>query len=296
MEQFFFGRRIAQMRKARNMTQEDLGQRLGISNQAVSKWESDQCCPDIMQLPALADVFGITIDALFGREAAIPVPEPAAPVIQELPWEDDNTLHAVCFVGHQLVDHAQILPESGNLAQLNYSGNTDSITSAFSVSCTDCTVSGNVNAGDSVACGNVEGNVQAGDSIACAGYIGGSVTAGDSIRCAEIQGDAKAGDDIHCANILGHANAGGDISCADVAGNVTANGDVTCKNVAGSVQAEGDVTCCNVEGDVTAEGDVECANVSGNVRAEGDVKCAIVSGKVSSEDSSDHGPGFFFRW
>lgn len=57
MEQIYFGQRIAALRKSKGMTQEALAQRLGITNQAVSKWESDQCCPDIMQLPALADIF-----------------------------------------------------------------------------------------------------------------------------------------------------------------------------------------------------------------------------------------------
>ena len=56
MEQIYFGQRIAALRKGRGMTQEALAQQLGITNQAVSKWESDQCCPDIMQLPALAAV------------------------------------------------------------------------------------------------------------------------------------------------------------------------------------------------------------------------------------------------
>ena len=68
MEQIYFGQRIAALRKEKGMTQEALAQRLGITNQAVSKWESDQCCPDIMQLPALADIFEISMDALFGRQ------------------------------------------------------------------------------------------------------------------------------------------------------------------------------------------------------------------------------------
>ena len=77
MEQIYFGERIASLRKARGMTQEALARRLGITNQAVSKWESDQCCPDIMQLPALADIFEISMDALFGRQEPV-LPENGA--------------------------------------------------------------------------------------------------------------------------------------------------------------------------------------------------------------------------
>lgn len=57
---------ITALRKARGMTQEQLAQRLGVSNQAVSKWEAGQCCPDIQLLPALADIFGVSCDMLLG--------------------------------------------------------------------------------------------------------------------------------------------------------------------------------------------------------------------------------------
>ena len=49
------------------MTQEALARKLDVTNQAVSKWESGQCCPDISLLPRIADIFGITMDELFGR-------------------------------------------------------------------------------------------------------------------------------------------------------------------------------------------------------------------------------------
>ena len=59
--------RIAELRKARGLTQEQLGQLAGVSAQAVSKWEKGGA-PDVELLPALADRLGVTIDALFGRE------------------------------------------------------------------------------------------------------------------------------------------------------------------------------------------------------------------------------------
>lgn len=60
---------IGTYRRQKGMTQEELAGKLGVTGQAVSKWESGQCCPDVALLPTLADIFGVTIDTLMGREA-----------------------------------------------------------------------------------------------------------------------------------------------------------------------------------------------------------------------------------
>lgn len=56
------GSRIAMLRKKQNMTQENLAQVMGVTAQAVSKWENDVSCPDISMLPQLADVLHTTTD------------------------------------------------------------------------------------------------------------------------------------------------------------------------------------------------------------------------------------------
>lgn len=61
------GKKISELRKEKGITQEELADKLGVSPQAVSKWENDLSCPDIMSLPDIADIFGITIDELFGK-------------------------------------------------------------------------------------------------------------------------------------------------------------------------------------------------------------------------------------
>ena len=58
------GSRICKYRKAKGMTQEDLAEKLGVSSQAVSKWENDASCPDISLLPELAKTLGVTVDTL----------------------------------------------------------------------------------------------------------------------------------------------------------------------------------------------------------------------------------------
>ena len=58
------GNRIAKFRKAKGMTQEELANHMGVSSQAVSKWENDASCPDISLLPRLGKVLGVTTDEL----------------------------------------------------------------------------------------------------------------------------------------------------------------------------------------------------------------------------------------
>lgn len=60
------GERIAALRKERGITQEGLAGIIGISSQAISKWENNVTMPDIMLLPIIADTLGVTIDELFG--------------------------------------------------------------------------------------------------------------------------------------------------------------------------------------------------------------------------------------
>ncbi len=64
------GARIAAYRKEKGMTQDELAERVGVSPQAVSKWENDLTCPDIMMIPKLAKLFDISSDTLLTGEGA----------------------------------------------------------------------------------------------------------------------------------------------------------------------------------------------------------------------------------
>ncbi len=74
------GARIGELRRAKGLKQDEVAERLGVSPQAVSKWENDISCPDIMMLPKLAELLEISVDRLLsGREET--------PVVQYLPPE-----------------------------------------------------------------------------------------------------------------------------------------------------------------------------------------------------------------
>ena len=80
------GTRIARRRKELGMTQEDLAVKLGVSAQAVSKWENDASCPDISLLPNLVKTLNITTDELLtGKTSKVQVlPEPQRKSLDEL--------------------------------------------------------------------------------------------------------------------------------------------------------------------------------------------------------------------
>ena len=66
------GKRIALLRRQKNLTQEELANHMGVSPQAVSKWENDQTCPDISALPKLSRLLGVSVDELLEGKQELP--------------------------------------------------------------------------------------------------------------------------------------------------------------------------------------------------------------------------------
>lgn len=62
------GKKLYELRKQSSFTQDYVAEKLGVSAQAVSKWENDIACPDIMTLPNIANLYGISIDELFKND------------------------------------------------------------------------------------------------------------------------------------------------------------------------------------------------------------------------------------
>ena len=58
---------ILNYRRAQGLTQGEFGELLGVSSQAVSKWEREICYPDIFLLPVISDLLGISIDEMMGK-------------------------------------------------------------------------------------------------------------------------------------------------------------------------------------------------------------------------------------
>ena len=263
--------KIAELRRASGLTQDALAEKLGVTYQAVSKWENAISCPDIALIPAISDIFGVSIDSLFGRTEEKEVSS------ETLPWGNDNKLRAVLFRGTTLVSKQEYKNEKTNIT-LEVKGSVrEVICSEFPVSCHN--VEGNISAG-SVTCDVVEGDVNAG-SITCDSIEGDIVMKGSgNITCnGEVCGDLIA----EQCNISVSGDVGGDIisngeKCAvsiegDVSGDIISDGENCAVSIEGDVS--GDIiisekaSALSIEGDMGGDIDISGANCT--VTIEGDM-------------------------
>lgn len=76
MTQHSMGQFLSALRRASGMTQQEVADRLGVSNKAVSRWERDECAPDLSLIPPLAELFGVSCDELLrGQRCQQAAPE-----------------------------------------------------------------------------------------------------------------------------------------------------------------------------------------------------------------------------
>lgn len=83
------GEKLKKLRRSRDLTQEEVAAHLGISYQAISKWERGDGYPDITMLPALANYFDTSVDALLGMDEIA-----SADRLQEIhqKWQENRAL------------------------------------------------------------------------------------------------------------------------------------------------------------------------------------------------------------
>ncbi len=303
--------RISELRRRAGMTQEALAEKLGVTFQAVSKWERGQSCPDISLLPSIAEIFGVSIDELFGTE---PVREQygaveADPEIGHDDYEEDSGDDAPADGEAEEKDGGgSAEPNGAEGTQLEYGledGGKDGArreghqwrrgvfdrreyrAGSEYVPQDDGKLRVLLFRGDRLLEEYdklldkivFEYNGEALDvvsmlSVRC-GDVSGSVDAGENVFVTgRIDGDANAGENVSVTGrVDGDANAGGSITCGDVGSDANAGKSITCGGVGGDVNAGVKVACANVGGDVNAGTSVECGDVEGSVDAGGSVTC-----------------------
>ncbi len=196
---------IAELRKKRGLSQEELACMLDITFQAVSKWENQLSCPDIALIPKIAEIFQVSIDFLFGQEEKKTIEK------HSTEWPNDNNLYAVIFQGHRILKKEEITDDLSQI-ELKYDGNMQGITikSYFSVTVTENITDSTIQSGTHITCADItDSKIESGTHITCADiYDCDSICSGAHITCADI---------YNCDNICSgaHINAA-DITCNSI--------------------------------------------------------------------------------
>lgn len=169
------GENIRALRLRKRLTQEQVAQQLGVTYQAVSKWENGTNTPDIALLPEIAAFFGVTIDALFHQDAIS--------ALDGFPVEDDGVIRIVQLRGRHVLKVTPRMSPDDPAIEIAFPRNCNDRTQYFKV--------------------EVYGHVIAD------GSINGDVVAHQSVQCAEINGDVRSQGDVKAGNI----NACGNVVC-----------------------------------------------------------------------------------
>lgn len=252
---------ISLLRKAKGMTQEALAEKVGLSFQAISKWENGQSSPDITLLPVLAEIFSVNINDLFGKEI---VKQPQLNLITCLPWLDDETIRGVVYKGHKMLDKCD---DVSNFI-FKYNGDALNVISHCNIECGN--IQNGANAACNINCNTINGGAYAGCDINCNSEINGAVSAGVNVNSGNITGDVDAGSGVNCGNVGRSINAGQTVNCGNVGGSIETGQGVYCGNIDGSVECT-QINCGNVNGSVDCSGNITCEKIFGDVRCEGDI-------------------------
>ncbi len=223
------GNNIKALRRAKGVTQEVLADALGISYQAVSKWETGANTPDIALLPAIASFFSISIDALF-EETPVFSPASLEPV------RDDDVLRILILRGTKLLRCEKFTQDAPPL-RLDFGDVKQDL-------CLEIYGSG-------VAPGGITGNVSCSESVSCGEIIGdiGCI----AVNAKDIIGNVSAAS-VECHDVTGQ------IKCDSIiAGEITTTADIICQTLSVC-----DTVICR---DLNCAGQVKCDTIIHKGRA-----------------------------
>jgi len=200
------GKNIKYLRQQNNITQENLADYLGVSYQAVSKWETDTNTPDIALLPCIAEYFHISLDTLFSENIST-----VAEVFEQI--EDDGVIRVVQLQGKKILKVDKYEP-----------GKTMPIELIFPTNCNDTTQ---------------YFKVEVWGFLTTDGSINGDVVCHQDINCGAINGDVKCQGNIKAReiNALGSVSCNNIIDCYQINTKIiNCSGDISCQNIDNDVE------------------------------------------------------------
>jgi len=206
------GKNIKILRQQNNITQETLAEYLGISYQAVSKWENDTNTPDIALLPVIAEYFHISLDNLFSDN--ISAITEIAEIFKEI--HDDDIIRVVQLQGKKILRTDKTEQGKSNPIELIFPIN-------------------NINGDDTSF------KVEIWGDVSVTGDINGDIVCKGDISCVDINGDVDCKGDIYCTDINGDVVCNQNIYCTDIYGDVACKVGIYCNDIYGDVACEGNI-------------------------------------------------------
>ena len=312
MAEMKLGENIRSLRKEKGIGQDVLAGQLGVTVQAVSKWETGGSMPDITLLPQIAQYFGVTMEELFyGKEEVLDEGAVDAAAVIEQPTENiEPELVIVSPIAENFSDESaaqeasetdtppqweQVPPRDESHQERPQYGWSDlenlGRTISDSVSEQFKKIKENVKSGrfDFHISGRddlwtsenaVRDDLPDDQVLRVVQFIGNRMVSADEVTDEQpIRLNVENVRRIQLnVRIFGSASLTG-----GVGGSVTADGYVKCGGVGGSVTSDDYVECKSVGGSVTAGGGVKCGNVAGKITADGNGSGGSVMGSVSAD-------------
>ena len=193
------GKNIKSLRHSSGFTQAYLAESLGISVQAVSKWENGTSLPDIMLLPEIARVFGVSIDALFSDDLT------ACSELQSF-MKDDNVIRVVQMRGTKVLKVSSTFSPDEPPIEIAFPHDCNDSTQYFKVEIyghviSDSSINGDVVCHQTIKCATINGDVKSEGNIDVKELNAQKVICNNITDCYKLQ--AKT---IECAGNVASAN------------------------------------------------------------------------------------------
>ncbi len=190
---------IKQLRQQNNLTQEQVAGKLGVSNQAVSKWEVGANTPDIALLPEIAHLFGVTIDSLFSDD------------INEFSEalslaKDDDVIRIVQMRGRKVIKVTTSISPDSPPIEIAFPRNCNDRTQYFKVEVyghivSDGSINGDVVCHGNIDCSQINGDIKSDGDINANGINCGKIVCSAISDCYKLE--AKS---IDCSGSVNSAN------------------------------------------------------------------------------------------
>ena len=200
------GNNIKQLRQHNNLTQDQVAEKLGISFQAVSKWENNANTPDITLLPQIANLFGVSIDALFS--------DSITDFLNLHPFmKDDDVIRVVQLRGKKVIKVSSIFSPDTPPIEIAFPHNCNDRTQYFKVEVyghviTDSSINGDVVCHQTIKSGTINGDVKSKGNIDVTELNAHQVVCNNITDCYKLQAKTiecagnVASDNLTCDQII----------------------------------------------------------------------------------------------